>query len=75
MIGKSEASVTIPKPERLFSPLPAAAAIPMPSESTRGTVTGACRHCTAVPCESNNLVELVVEERVDRETQRRDQAR
>ena len=40
MMGNSEASVTIPKPESEESPFPAAAAMPTPSDRTRGTVTG-----------------------------------
>mgnify|MGYP006879332240 CR=1 FL=1 len=39
-IGKSEAIVTTPKPDKEDSPLPAALAIPIPKESTKGTVTG-----------------------------------
>ena len=39
-MGNNEARVTIPKPESSESPLPAAAAMPMPSDNTSGTVTG-----------------------------------
>ena len=40
MIGKSDAMVTTPNPERDESPFPADAAIPIPKERTNGTVTG-----------------------------------
>ena len=39
-IGNSDAKVTTPKPDREDSPLPAAFAIPIPSDKTKGTVTG-----------------------------------
>ena len=39
-IGKREAIVTTPKPDKEDPPFPAALAIPMPSDSTKGTVTG-----------------------------------
>ena len=39
-IGKREAIVTTPKPERDELPFPAALAIPIPKERTKGTVTG-----------------------------------
>ena len=39
-IGKSEAIVTTPKPDRDEPPFPAALAIPIPRDRTRGTVTG-----------------------------------
>ena len=39
-MGKSEAIVTTPNPERELLPFPAALAIPIPRESTSGTVTG-----------------------------------
>jgi hypothetical protein len=40
MMGNRDARVTMPNPESDEFCLPADAAIPMPSESTRGTVTG-----------------------------------
>ncbi|MNR00958.1 hypothetical protein D3C85_1167490 [compost metagenome] len=40
MTGNSEARVTMPNPDRPEPPLPAAAAMPIPSASTSGTVTG-----------------------------------
>ena len=40
IIGNKEAIVTTPKPESEESPLPAEAAIPIPKDNTRGTVTG-----------------------------------
>ena len=39
-IGNKDAIVTTPNPDRDESPLPAALAIPIPSDNTRGTVTG-----------------------------------
>ena len=39
-IGNNDAIVTTPNPERDESPLPAAFAMPIPNESTSGTVTG-----------------------------------
>ena len=38
--GNNDAIVTIPNPDRDDYPLPAAAAMPMPSANTSGTVTG-----------------------------------
>ena len=40
IIGNNDAIVTTPKPDRDESPLPADAAMPIPSDSTNGTVTG-----------------------------------
>ena len=39
-IGKSDAIVTTPNPDSEEPPLPAALAIPIPRDRTRGTVTG-----------------------------------
>ena len=39
-IGNKDANVTTPNPEREELPLPAAFAIPIPSDNTKGTVTG-----------------------------------
>ena len=38
--GNKDANVTTPNPEREEFPLPAAFAIPIPSDNTKGTVTG-----------------------------------
>ena len=40
MIGNNDAIVTTSKPDNEESPLPADAAIPIPKDNTRGTVTG-----------------------------------
>ena len=39
-MGNNDAIVTTPKPESDESPFPAEAAIPIPKDSTNGTVTG-----------------------------------